>query len=107
PALPQAKRHPELVSRLHETRAAHETPPGRFIDWGKAQLHDDIIDWADAIIVHHFPREWIGGQWDRIKHKRVIWRTCGQSDPRLEMDMAPYAAEGMQIVRYSPAERRY
>ena len=79
--------------------------PGPAIDWGKAALHDDIIDWADAIIVHHFPEQWIAGQWERIKHKRVIWRTCGQSDPRLEAVMAPFRAEGLQIVRYSPKER--
>lgn len=48
---------------------------------------------------------WLGGQWDRIRHKRVIWRTCGQSNPRLERYMA--TLKGLQIVRYSPAERRY
>jgi hypothetical protein len=106
PPLPDAPHHPDLVARLHETRAA-KGEPGPAIDWGKAALHDDIIDWADAIIVHHFPEQWIGGQWDRIKHKRVIWRTCGQSDPRLERVMSTYRAEGLQIVRYSPAERRY
>jgi hypothetical protein len=106
PALPDAPHHPDLVARLQETREARGEP-GPAIDWGKAALHDDIIDWADTIIVHHFPEQWIGGQWDRIKHKRVIWRTCGQSDPRLELVMATFRAEGLQIVRYSPAERRY
>lgn len=106
PPLPDARHHPELVDRLNEVRAAN---PGRpdLIDPGKALLHADIIDWADVIIVHHFPERWIVGQWDRIQHKRVIWRTCGQSDPRLEREMARFASEGMQIVRYSPAERRY
>lgn len=104
PALPDAPHHPELVERLNQTRAARGEP-GPAIDWGKAALHDDIIDWADVIICHHFPEQWITGQWQRIKHKRVIWRTCGQSDPRLEWVMAPYRARGMQIVRYSPKER--
>src|SRR5690348_12502091 len=107
PALPDAPHHPELVARIQQTRMEHMTPPGQFIDWGKADLHPDIIDWADAIIVHHFPRVWIGAQWDRIKHKRVIWRTCVQSDPTLEREMLQYRAQGLQIVRYSPAERRY
>lgn len=106
PALPDAPHHPELVARLQEVRAARGEP-GPAIDWGKAALHDNIIDWADAVIVHHFPEQWIVGQWDRIKHKRVIWRTCGQSDPRLEMVMEPLHRQGLQIVRYSPAERRY
>jgi len=106
PPLADTPAHPDLVARLQETRAEYGDP-GPLIDAGKARLHPDIIDWADAIIVHHFPRQWIGGQWDRIKHKRVIWRTCGQSDLSLERDMAPYRSERLQIVRYSPAEARY
>jgi len=106
PPLADTPAHPDLVARLQETRAEYGDP-GHLIDAGKALLHPDIIDWADAIIVHHFPRQWIGGQWTRIGHKRVIWRTCGQSDPDLEQDMAPLHADGLQIVRYSPAERKY
>ena len=106
PSLPDAPHHPDLVARLQEVRVARGEP-GPAIDWGKAALHDDIIDWADAIIVHHFPEQWIGGQWDRIRRKRVMWRTCGQSDPRLERVMEQYRPEGLEIVRYSPAERRY
>ena len=106
PPLPDAPAHPELVARLNEARAAHPDRPD-LIDAGKARLHDDIIDWAEVIIVHHFPEQWIGGQWDRIAHKRVIWRTCGQSDARIERYMFRLRELGMQIVRYSPAERRY
>jgi hypothetical protein len=102
PTLPNAPAHPDLVSRLQEVRAKHGDP-GHLIDAGKALLHDDIIDWADVIIVHHFPVPWIGGQWDRIRHKRVIWRTCGQSDRQLERFMAEFKA--LQIVRYSPKEQ--
>jgi hypothetical protein len=104
PPLPDAPHHPDLVARLQQVRS-ERGEPGPAIDWGKAALHDDIIDWADAIIVHHFPDRWIGGQWERIKHKRVIWRTCGQSSVELEAFMAGF--EGLQIVRYSLAERRY
>ena len=104
PALPEVPRHPDLVARLQEVRN-ERGEPGPAIDWGKAALHDDIIDWADVIIVHHFPEQWIGGQWGRIRHKRVIWRTCGQSDPRLEAAMSQYTDEGLQVVRYSPKER--
>jgi hypothetical protein len=102
PPLPDAPHHPELVARLHEVRV-ERGEPGPAIDWGKAALHDDIIDWADVIICHHFPERWIGGQWERIKHKRVVWRTCGQSDPRLEEFMGGF--EGLEIVRYSPKEK--
>lgn len=106
PALPDAPYYPDLVALCQRQREAGGDP-GEAIDWAKANLHPDLIDWADVIICHHFPERWIGGQWDRIRHKRVIWRTCGQSDPRLEAAMKPYRREGLQIVRYSPAERRY
>ena len=81
--------------------------PGPNIDWAKARLNDEVIDWADVIIVHHFPESWIAGQWASIKRKRVIWRTCGQSSPdgSLERLMAPLRADGLEIVRYSPKER--
>ena len=105
PALPDAPHHPEFVARCEEQRAKYGEP-GEYIDWAKARLHDDLIDWADAIIVHHFPRVWIGRQWERIKHKRVIWRTCGQSDFATEQYMAGFRPD-LQIVRYSPAEERF
>ena len=116
PALPNVVRYPELEAACVKTREAHLDPPGDRIDWAKADLADDIIDWADVIIVHHYPDMhpvpgglaypgWITGQWDRIKHKRVIWRTCGQSDPRLEAAMTPYVRDGLEVVRYSPRER--
>jgi hypothetical protein len=106
PALPNAPRHPELVALCNEQRERHAgESTGSAIDWAKADLHPNLIEWADAIIVHHFVDTWIGGQWDRIRHKRVIWRTCGQSNPWLETVMARF--DGLQIVRYSPAERRH
>lgn len=104
PALPDAPHHPLFVELCNDVRA-ERGQPGTLIDWAKVAIPDHIIDWADVIICHHFPDRWIGLQWDRIKHKRVIWRTCGQSNPALEEFMAQFA--GLQIVRYSPAERRH
>jgi len=104
PALPQVPYHADLAAACREQRERYGEP-GPYIDWAKARLHPDVIEWADVIIVHHFPRPWVIEQWPNIAHKRVIWRTCGQSDPSLEWDMArlrPY----LQVVRYSPAERR-
>jgi hypothetical protein len=106
PPLPDAPHHPEFVALCQREREVHGEP-GPAIDWAKAHIPAEIIDWADAIIVHHFPEQWIAGQWERIRHKRVIWRTCGQSDPRVELIMEPLRRDGLQIVRYSPAERRY
>jgi hypothetical protein len=83
--------------------AAHSTD--HVIDWAKADLHPGIIEWADAIIVHHFPESWIHRQWYRIRHKRVIWRTCGQSSPDGSLEALMGQLGGLEIVRYSPKER--
>jgi hypothetical protein len=80
------------------------TTCGGVVDWAKADLHPDIIDWADVIICHHYEEAWLVNQWPAIRHKRVVWRTCGQSDARKEGVMARLRADGLEIVRYSPKE---
>lgn len=104
PAIPEAPVFPELIEACEDVRREYGDP-GPMIDWAKARLPDKVIDWADIIIAHHFVDRWIGGQWDRIKHKRVVWRTCGQSNPDLEAYMAQARPHGLQIVRYSPKEQ--
>jgi len=106
PALPDVPYYADLAERCERQRAAYGDP-GPNIDWAKARLHPDVIDWADVIIVHHFVDRWIGEQWPRISHKRVIWRTCGQSNPDLEHYMGGFVPHGLEIVRYSPAEARH
>jgi hypothetical protein len=106
PALSNAPYFAEFEALCHEQRTKHGDEPTDFvIDWAKGDLHPDIVEWADVIIVHHFPEAWIGGNWPNIADKRVVWRTCGQSDPRLERSMYRYRREGLEIVRYSPRER--
>jgi hypothetical protein len=95
PPLPKAWHHPELEALVPDQLHA------------KAWLPVDLIEWADTIIVHHYLDDRVVAQWPRIRHKRVIWRTCGQSDARLEKVMGPLRSDGLQIVRYSPAEQRY
>lgn len=107
PAIPGVQRYPELEAATNDQRhrlSVLHGDPGHRIDWAKAQLAPEVLDWADTIIVHHFPEQWIGGQWAQIRDKRVIWRTCGQSDPRLEQSMSRYTRDGLQVVRYSPKE---
>lgn len=104
PGIPNAPVHPELIAACEFQREALGDP-GPNIDWAKAMLHDDVLDWADVIICHHFPYQWLYLQWGRIRHKRVVWRTCGQSDIATESIMG--ALEGLQIVRYSPREQTY
>lgn len=106
PALPDAPQHPELAALCHEQRVKHEGDSNDLaIDWAKADLHPDVIDWADVIVIHHYLDRWLLPQWHRLKHKRVVWRTCGQSEPVLEQAMTRLHDDGLQIVRYSPKER--
>jgi glycosyltransferase involved in cell wall biosynthesis len=39
-----------------------------------------------------------------MKHKKVIWRSIGQSSPNVESALFVPHSQGMKIVRYSPAE---
>jgi len=67
-------------------------------------IPDEFLDQFDVFIFMHIP-EWIEQYWDKIKHKRVIWRTIGQSTPKIERKMKKYFDEGLEIVRYSPMEK--
>lgn len=64
----------------------------------------EFFDKFDVIIIMHIP-EWIEKNWDKMKHKRVIWRTIGQSTPSVEARMKPFRAQGLQVIRYSPREQ--
>lgn len=98
--------HRDLAAMAHATRVKHSGEPLNWaIDWAKADLHPSLIDWAEAIIVDCFPIQWVAAQWRRLSHKRVIWRTIGQSHPDIENEMK--RLKGLEIVRYSPAEQRF
>ena len=101
PGIPDAPVFPDLIAACERVRR-ERGDPGPMIDWAKAELAPEVIDWADIIIAHHYVDRWIAAQWDRIRHKRVVWRTCGQSNPGLEQLMG--TLDGLQIVRYSPKE---
>lgn len=72
-------------------------------DYPRTNLPNELIDPFDVIVVMHTP-ELISENWPRIKHKRVIWRTIGQSVPATERRLKPMRTEGLQIIRYSPKE---
>jgi hypothetical protein len=76
--------YPDLAQRCVEQREKHAGEPMQTLAFG--QIHN-IVDWAKA---------------DR--HKRVIWRTCGQSNPQLENVMGILRKDGLEIIRYSPKE---
>lgn len=69
----------------------------------RMNIPKEFFDRFDVIIVMHLP-EWIEANWDRMKHKPVIWRTIGQSTPSVEKRLWQYRQEGLKIIRYSPME---
>lgn len=71
----------------------------------KTNLPSELIDPFDVIIVMHSP-DVIIHNWNKIKHKKVIWRTIGQSTGGVELSLKPMRDEGLKIIRYSPNERR-
>lgn len=73
------------------------------IDSSGGNIPEGLIEWADTIIFMHRP-EWLEKNWQKLKHKRVIFRSIGQNVPIIERLLAPMRAEGLQIIRYSPKE---
>lgn len=69
----------------------------------RENMPQEFIDQFDAILVMH-KKEWILDNWDKLKHKRVIWRTIGQSTPDYERSLFTQRQEGLQVVRYSKRE---
>lgn len=97
PKMPHDPKRPPLNGAYHEQLAAVS------LVHNQLNLHPEQIEWADVIIVMHVP-EWIESNWPRIKHKRVIWRSIGQSTTAVEERLKPYRAQGLEILRYSPNE---
>lgn len=75
-------------------------------DLPRTELPLEFINKFDAIVVMdgYSGPEVIERNWAAIKHKRVIWRTIGQSLPETEERMRKFKKEGLKIVRYSPME---
>lgn len=66
-------------------------------------MPQEFIDKFDVIVVMH-KKEWIINNWEKIKHKKVIWRTIGQSTPAYERELWKCRQEGLLVVRYSKRE---
>lgn len=111
----------------HRKRPALDLPYNpHFIEltlqYDRRKLHSEMLEGIDVVIIMHEPsfigygggaHDWseeLGeGNWplfrDFIKKGgRVIWRSIGQSIPRVEQKLRPWRDEGLEIVRYSPAE---
>lgn len=79
------------------------------LQYPKERLHPEQLEGIDIVIAMHEPKL-LKENWPLFKKelidkgKRVIWRSIGQSIPHIEHQLAPFRKEGLEIVRYSPAE---
>lgn len=72
----------------------------------KTELTPEMIDPFDVIIIMSGENEGpLIANWKNIKHKRVIWRSIGQSIQPTENAVKRLRAEGLEVVRYSPKEQ--
>lgn len=67
------------------------------------KMTKEFIDKFDVILIMHVP-EWVTSNWELFKGKRVIWRSIGQSTPKVEAKLQECRQDGLEVVRYSPAE---
>ena len=71
----------------------------------KTALTKEMIEPFDVIIIMAGENEGpLVSNWANIKHKRVIWRSIGQSTQGTEALIKRFKKEGLEIVRYSPKE---
>lgn len=98
PSAPQDNKRPKIWM----TEFPHLN--GVALQASKENLHPELIEWCDAVLVMHKP-EWVLNNWSKIKHKKVIWRSIGQSTPAVESQLLVARLEGLKIVRYSPSEK--
>jgi len=71
--------------------------------WGN-EIPKQLIDWCDLIYILGI-EAWLPPNWDRIKHKHVVFRSIGQAVEGTERVLSKYRPEGLKIVRYSPIEQ--
>lgn len=69
----------------------------------RENMPQEFIDNFDVVMVMH-KKEWITDNWQKLRRKKVIWRTIGQSTTAYERDLFPLRQDGLKVVRYSKRE---
>lgn len=92
------KKRPPLNLKYH--RKFSETT----IVFSKENLLPELCQWADVVICMHVV-DWLIKNWEKIRKKRVILRTIGQSTIDTENLISQLRKDGLEIVRYSPREK--
>ncbi len=73
------------------------------------KLTKEQVDPFDIVIFMHEPaysQPLIWNNWEAIKHKKVIYRSIGQSSRLVEKSLKEMKDKGLMIVRYSPKEEK-
>lgn len=83
----------------------HEEFAQEAIKYAKTKIPKEFFDKFDAVMIMHDPNV-IVENWDRMKHKSVIWRSIGQSTSHVENMIRRTRYDGMKIARMSPIEER-
>jgi hypothetical protein len=91
---------PDLMGLFDATGC--ELAPGG--DISRVRVTADFVAAFDAVVVMH-DAPFIERHWPVLAGRPVIWRTIGQNIAEYDRRLAPYRAEGMRVVRYSPVER--
>lgn len=73
-------------------------------NYPRTALPQQLFDWADVIITMHMP-QFISGNWDKMKNKKVIFRSIGQNTLQVENEIRPFHYQGMKIIRMSEQEK--
>jgi hypothetical protein len=82
----------------------HEDLANEALLHAKTKIPVEFFNQFDAVMIMHDPNV-IGENWDRMKHKKVIWRSIGQSTPHVENMVRRMKYEGMKVVRMSEKEK--
>ena len=61
-----------------------------------------VLESCETVVVSS--ADWLFKNWERLKKKRVVWRTFGQSTRFVEEKLKPLRDQGLLIVRASPRE---
>lgn len=74
-------------------------------EYPRTNLPQEFFDNFDCIITMHMP-EFLVGNWQKIKHKKVVFRSIGQNTPAVENTIRPFYYEGLKIIRMSQQEEK-
>lgn len=99
PAEPGESSRPPIKDAYYDEELASLAPA----EWG-AVLPRKLVDAVDVIYILGIEK-WLPPNWERIKHKKVIFRSIGQAVEHTESVLAKFRKRGLKIVRYSPLER--